>query len=43
MGGVLPKFGGGSARNPLLPYAYLWGNGDMYAVIGVSSLPRRKS
>ena len=31
------------ARNPLLPYAYLSGNGDMYVIIALSRLCREES
>ena len=43
--------GGGLARNPLLPHAYLlggvclgvWGYGGMYAIIALSCLCREES
>ena len=42
-GGRPPKLGGGSARNPLLPYTYVWGNGDTYVIIARSRLCREES
>ena len=43
MGGVPPKFrGGGFARNPLLPYAYLWGNGDISTRLLASVFAEKK-